>query len=187
MRKERSQIQRHSARRALEPAAEFLAAGRVAHLGFAGGEQPITVPFGYHFDPAQPDRLYLHGSQASGALRLAASGILLSVTVMLRDGLAYAKAARYDSLDYGSVVCFGQGRLVTDRTTKRRVLEGMIRRYFPARANRADFASAVTHEKDTLLVEVAIEEWSAKAREIGSPAPLDAAPVAMSARAGAPL
>lgn len=187
MRKERSQIQRRSGSRAPGPAAEFLAAGRVAHLGFAGGEQPITVPFGYHFDPACPDRLYLYGSPASGALRLAASGKPVSVTVMLRDGLAYSKAARYDTLDYGCVVCFGQGRLVSDRTTKNRVLEGIIRRYFPARATRAGLATAVGQEKDALVVEVAIEEWSAKPRESGLPALLEPAPIAMAARAGAPL
>ena len=179
MAKKRSEIQRHPDRGAPARAAEFLAAGRVAHLAFLEGEQPIAIPFAYHFDPAWPERLYLHGSPASRALRLAASGAPLCVTVTLVDGFVYSKSAMYHSMNYRSVVCFGRGSLVTDRSTQQTVYEGMVRRHFPGRTPGKDYAPATDAQLDaTLLVEVAIEECSAKMREGGPAGPLDADPAA---------
>jgi len=177
MAKKRSQIRQHAERSAPERAAEFLEAGRVAHLAFVDGEQAIAIPFGYHFDPARPGRLYLHGSPASRALRLAASGMPVSVTVTLLDGLVYSKTALYHSMNYRCVVCFGRGRLVTDRAAQQEVYAGMVRRYFPGRTAGRDYSSATdAHLDATLLVEIAIEEWSAKTREGGPLGPLDADP-----------
>ena len=173
--KSRTQIRIHPERSVPERAAEFLGAGRVAHLALLDGEQPIAIPFGYHFNPAQPDRLYLHGSQASRALMIAASGAPVCVTVTLLDGLVYSKTARYHSMNYRCVICFGRGRRVTDRTTQQRVYEGMVGRYFPGRSAPRDYALATdAHLDGTLLVEIAIEECSAKTREGGPKGPLDA-------------
>src|SRR4051812_24415727 len=131
MPEKRSEIQRHPERGVPERAAEFLAAGRVAHLAFTEGEQPMAIPFGYQFDPASPDKLYLHGSPASRALGLAASGVPVCVTVTLLDGLVYSRNALYHSMNYRCVVCLGRGREITDHATQQAVYEGMVRRYFP--------------------------------------------------------
>jgi len=173
----RTRIQRHPERAVPDRAAEFLAAGRVAHLAFVEGGQPIAVPFGYHFDPAQPDRLYLHGSTASRALQLGASGAPLCVTVTILDGLVYSKSAMYHSMNYRSVLCFGRGSRVTDRARQQALFEAMIARYYPGRAPGRDYAPATDAQLDaTLLVEVALEEVSAKTRAGGPAGPLDADP-----------
>ncbi|MBZ5576237.1 MAG: pyridoxamine 5'-phosphate oxidase family protein [Acidobacteriia bacterium] len=170
----RSEIRRHPERGVPEQAALFLAAGRVAHVAFVEGEQPIAVPFGYQFDPGRPDRLYLHGSPASRALRLAASGAPLCVTVTILDGLVYSKTALNHSMNYRSVVCFGRGRQVTDHGRQQAVYAGMVGRYFPGRTAGRDYAPATPAQLDaTLLVEVEIEECSAKTREGGPTGPAD--------------
>jgi len=179
MGKKRSEIQRHPERGAAGRAAEFLAAGRIAHLAFVEADQPIAIPFGYQFDPARPDRIYLHGSPASRALRLAAEGVPVCVTVTILDGLVYSKTALNHSMNYRSVVCFGRGRQVKDHAEQQTIYEGMVRRYFPARTAGQDYSLATDAQLDsTLLVEIAIEECSAKMREGGPLGPLDADPIA---------
>ncbi|PWT97597.1 MAG: pyridoxamine 5'-phosphate oxidase family protein [Terriglobia bacterium] len=174
MDKKRSEIRRHADRSVAEKAVEILAAGRVAHLAFIEDQQPFAIPFGYHFDPRHPDRLFVHGSRASRALHIAASGAPVCVTVTLVDGLVYSKSAMYHSMNYRSVVCFGRGREVTDRETQRQIYEDMVRRYFPGRTAGRDYAPPPDpHLEATLLVEVLIEEASAKAREGGPAGPLD--------------
>jgi hypothetical protein len=170
----RSEIRRHAERNVPEKAVEILTAGRVAHLAFIEDQQPFVIPFGYQFDAGRPDRLYVHGSRASRALQIAASGAPLSITVTLLDGLVYSKSAMYHSMNYRSAICFGRGREVTDRAAQRSVYEAMVSRYFPGRTAGRDYAPpAEPHLDATLLVEVAIEEWSAKAREGGPLGPLD--------------
>jgi len=94
--------------------------------------------------------------------------------VTLLDGLVYSKSAMYHSMNYRSVICFGRGREVTDRPAQRSVYEAMVSRYFPGRTTGRDYAPpAEPHLDATLLVEVALEEWSAKAREGGPLGPLD--------------
>jgi len=175
----RNEIRRHADRSVPEQAAAILAAGRVAHLAFTEDSQPFTIPFGYHFDGAQPEWLYLHGSRASRALHVAASGAPLCVAVTLLDGLVYSKTALNHSINYRSVVCFGRGREVIDAEAQKRIYEGMIRRYHPGRTPGRDYAPPLDeHLKATLLVEISIEDWSAKSRTGGPMGPLDADPQA---------
>lgn len=174
MAQKRAEIQRHPERGAPDRAAEFLAAGRIAHLALVDGGQPLAIPFGYHFDPSRPDRLYVHGSPASRALRLAASGVPVSVTVTILDGLVYSKTALNHSMNYRSVVCFGRGRQVMDPQAQQQIYTGMVTRYFPERTVGRDYAAATSAQlNSTLLVEIEIEESSAKMRAGGPAGPLD--------------
>lgn len=174
MAQKRAEIHRHPERSVPGQAAEFLAAGRIAHLALVEGEQPIAIPFGYHFDRSRPDRLYVHGSPASRALRLAASGVPVSLTVTILDGLVYSKTALNHSMNYRSVVCFGRGRQVTDHQTQQEIYAGMVTRYFPERSVGRDYAAATGAQlNSTLLVEIEIEESSAKMRAGGPTGPLD--------------
>jgi uncharacterized protein len=172
--KPRAEVRRHPERAVPDQAATILAMGRVAHLAFTEDGQPFAIPFGYQFDAAQPDRLWIHGSRASRALNLAASGVPLSITVTLLDGLVFSKSAMYHSINYRSAVCFGRGREVTDDAEQRTIYEQMIRRYFPGRTAGRDYAAP--SEADlaaTMLVEVTVEEMSAKARQHGPGGPWD--------------
>jgi len=171
----RSSIRTHAERSVPARAAEILAGGRVAHVGFVVEGQPFVIPFGYHFDAATPGRLYLHGSSNSRAMRHMATGAPVCITVTRLDGLVYSRTALYHSMNYRSVVCFGRGRPVTDPQVQRTVFEAMVRRYFPGRTEGRDYsAPTAEHLESTALVEIEIEEWSAKTREGGPLGPLDA-------------
>ena len=83
----RSQIRRHPERSVQDRAPEILALGHVAHVAFVENGQPVVIPFGYHFDIAVPDRLYIHGTPGGRAIARIESGDPVCVTVTLLDGL----------------------------------------------------------------------------------------------------
>jgi uncharacterized protein len=171
----RSRIRMHAERSVPPHAEEFLSAGKVAHLGFAVDGQPYVIPFTYHYDRREPRRLLLHGSPASRALLQLADGGPVCVTVTLLDSLVYSRTALYHSMNYRSVVCFGRASVIEALDRKRALFEDMIRRYFPERTAGRDYEPIPDdHLDSTLLVEVAIEEMSAKMREGGPKGPRDA-------------
>jgi len=172
---DRTTIRTHAERSAPEEAAGIFAAGRVAHLGFAEDGQPVVIPMGYQFSEETPDRIYFHGSLGSRAMRHLASGAPVCIAVTLLDGLVYSRTALYHSMNYRSAVCFGRGRRVMDEAVQRAVYDAMVRRYFPGRTAGRDYSAPTeAHLESTALVEVAIEEWSAKMRTGGPLGPMDA-------------
>jgi hypothetical protein len=167
----------HADRSVPEEAASILAQGLVAHVAFSLDGQPYVIPFSYQYDSSVPDRLYLHGSPESRALTHLASGAAVCVEVCLLDGLIYSRTALYHSMNYRSTVCFGRSRAVGDEALKREVLRKMIARYFEGRTEGRDYEAPPTpHLDTTALLEISIEEWSAKARLGGPKGPRDADP-----------
>jgi nitroimidazol reductase NimA-like FMN-containing flavoprotein (pyridoxamine 5'-phosphate oxidase superfamily) len=152
-----------------DKAPEFLAAGIIAHVGIVQDGQPFVIPMIYGYDPAEPDRLYLHGSQASRLQNFLATGAPVCVEVTTVDGLVYSRSALYHSANYRSVVCFGTAHPIADAATKDAVFEKMIQRYFPGRTAGTDYLASSPAELDaTSMVEVRIREMSAKMR-VGPP------------------
>jgi nitroimidazol reductase NimA-like FMN-containing flavoprotein (pyridoxamine 5'-phosphate oxidase superfamily) len=171
----RSTIRTHADRSVPQEAARILAQGHVAHVGFVQEGQPYVIPLGYQYSPATPDRLYVHGSPGSRLMRHLATGAPVCVTVTLLDGLVYSRTALYHSMNYRSAVCFGRGRRVTDEAVQRDVFQAMVSRYFPGRRMGRDYTEPTPEHMDaTVLIEVEIEEWSAKTRLGGPLGPLDA-------------
>jgi nitroimidazol reductase NimA-like FMN-containing flavoprotein (pyridoxamine 5'-phosphate oxidase superfamily) len=182
----RTRLRSHPERSVPEEVREILSAGHVAHLGFVIDGQPFVIPMSYHFEPRasdEPDgvdRLYLHGSTKGRAMQHLSGAAPVCVAVTHLDHLVYSRTALDHSMNYRSVVCFGRGRLVEDAGEKARLLERMVRRYFPGREEGVDYEAAPAgHLTATALVEVTIEEASAKARRGGPNGPLDDDPDAL--------
>ena len=171
----RTTIRNHAERSVPEEAAKIFAEGYVAHVGFVEDGQPFVIPLGYQFSEETPDRIYFHGALASRAMQHMASGAPVCVTVTLLNGLVYSRTALFHSMNYRSAVCFGRGRRVMDAAVQRAVYERMVRRYFPDRTEGRDYSAPTeAHLESTALVEVEIEEWSAKMRTGGPMGPTDA-------------
>ena len=173
----RTQLRRHAERAVPQEAADILSQGYVAHIGFSIEGQPFVIPFAYHYDPATPTSLYLHGAPASRTVRHLAKGAPVCVTVTLLDGLVYSRSAKDHSMNYRSVVCFGHARLLKDTGEKAALFERMTQRYFPGRTAGSDYDAALPPDlRSADLVEVQIEEWSGKARRGGPKGSKDALP-----------
>ena len=170
-------VRQHPERAVPQLAQEFLTQGRVAHVGFQQDGLPYVVPTLYHYSSEQPERIYLHGGMSSRMLEELAKGIPVCVTVTQLDGLVYSRDAKYHSANYRSVMCFGRGRIFEDEDAKRAMFEAMTSRYFAGRTAGRDYTPAPSlHLTTTAVVEVIIEQISAKMREGGPNGPQDADP-----------
>ena len=177
---ERTRIKNHPERSVPEEAAEILSAGYVAHVGFIEDGLPYVIPLSYHYDSENPEKLYLHGSVRSRALEVMAGGAPVCVTVTITDGLVYSRKAMNHSMNYRSVVLFGTAREVTDHDEKFALFDKMVQRYFPDRLLERDYNPPPASDLGvTSLVEVHVEEWSAKARRGGPTGPDDDSPDAL--------
>jgi len=136
--------------------------GLVCHLGVVDGEgRPFVVPT---IHARHGDRLYLHGSPASRALRTSRDGGTdVCVTVTLVDGLVLARSAFHHSLNYRSVVVYGRATRVEDPVEKATALTALVEHVLAGR-------SAGCREPDekevkgTLVLSVPLDEASAKVR-----------------------
>jgi len=169
-----TKIRQHPERAVPQRAQEFLASGQVAHVGFEFEGRPYVIPMLYEYSAKRPDRIYLHSGPASRMLNARATGIPVCATVTQLDGLVYSRDAKYHSANYRSVICFGRGSLVEDEKEKRRIFEEMTTRYFPSRTAGRDYIPAPpAHLRSTTVIEIAIEEITAKMREGGPRGPND--------------
>jgi uncharacterized protein len=170
----RARLRRHPERAVPEETQAILAAGLVAHVGFVAAGQPFVIPMAYHYDPATPELLFLHGGPSSRLLEHLASGAPAVVAVTLLDGLVFSRTALYHSVNYRSVVCFGRAAPPLDARAAAAALEAMIARYFPGRTAGRDYAAPpLEHLDATSVVVLKIEEWTAKARRGGPLGPQD--------------
>jgi nitroimidazol reductase NimA-like FMN-containing flavoprotein (pyridoxamine 5'-phosphate oxidase superfamily) len=134
--------------------------GFICHVGFAVEGQPFVIPTGY---ARIDDQLFIHGSQVSRMLRTLSSGIDVCVTVTLVDGLVLARSAFHHSINYRSVVVFGNAALVEDRAAKLAALLAFSEHVIRGRWN--DVREPTEQElKSTTVLSLPLAEASAKVR-----------------------
>ena len=176
----RTRIRVHPERSRPDAAHAILAAGLVAHVGFVQDGQPFVIPMTYHFEPERPEHLYLHGAHHSRLMQHLGAGEAACVTVTLVDGLVHSRTALFHSVNYRSVVVFGRAAPALSREDQRRLLEGMVVRYWPGRLAGRDYEPIPDeHLESTLFVALRIEELSAKVRTGGPKGPRDNDPTAL--------
>jgi nitroimidazol reductase NimA-like FMN-containing flavoprotein (pyridoxamine 5'-phosphate oxidase superfamily) len=139
----------------------------ICHVGFNDETgRPVVIPTGYG---RTDDRLFLHGSAASRMLRGLAGGIPVCVTVTLLDAMVLARSAFHHSMNYRSVVIFGEAILLEDPGQKNEALRIISDHLVPGRWD--DVRPPTPQElKGTSVLTVDLEEVSAKVRTGG---PLD--------------
>ena len=134
--------------------------GFVCHVGFAVDGQPFVIPTGY---ARVEDQLYIHGSQVSRMLRTLSEGIDVCITVTLVDGLVLARSAFHHSINYRSVVIFGNATLVEDRAAKLAALFAFSEHVIRGRWD--DVREPTEQElKATTVLSLPLTEASAKVR-----------------------
>jgi uncharacterized protein len=132
----------------------------VCHVGFVVDGRPFVIPT---LHVRVGDRLYMHGAPGSRMLKAMASGVDVCVTVTLVDGLVLARSAFHHSMNYRSVVLFGEARAVDDPAEKTRVLQTLAEHLAAGRWR--DIRVPTPGElKATTVLSVPIDEASAKVR-----------------------
>jgi hypothetical protein len=134
--------------------------GLVCHVGFVADGHPFVIPMTYARDGG---RILIHGSRASRTMRAIAAGADVCVTVTHNDGLVLARSAFHHSMNYRAVVLLGRGRSIEDPEEKLDAFRRYFDRLVPGRWG--DVRPPDSSEMDqTLMVEIPIDEASAKAR-----------------------
>ena len=143
----------------------ILDAQPLAHVGHLVNGFPVVTPT---LQWREGDRVYWHGSTASRMIR-AATGQPVSLCVTLLDGLVLARSGLEHSVNFRSVMLFGQAEAVTDAGAKARHLERMIEQMLPGRWPQLRPMKA-QELKATALLSLPIDAASAK---IGAGMPTD--------------
>jgi len=132
----------------------------ISHVGFVHDGQPVVIPT---LHARVGDRLYLHGSAASRMLRTLERGVPVCATATLVDGLVLARSAFHHSINYRSVVVFGQATLVEPEDERLKALERFTEKLVPGRWPEVRPPSR-QELKGTKVLALPLDEASAKVR-----------------------
>ena len=129
---DRTTISRHDERGSYdrEVAYAILDEGLVAHVGLDTGKGVMVIPMTY---ARMGDELILHGAVASRWLSSFEAGRAVSVCVTILDGLVLAQSAFSHSMNYRSVVAFGEARVITDMEKKDAAFKALLDHLIPGR------------------------------------------------------
>jgi nitroimidazol reductase NimA-like FMN-containing flavoprotein (pyridoxamine 5'-phosphate oxidase superfamily) len=159
---ERARVKRHHERGAydLDTITSILDSAFICHVGYTIDGHPYVTPTSYW---RENDVVYWHGSSASRMLRTLEGGVPCCFTVTIVDGLVMARSAFNHSVNYRSVMLFGQARKLEEPAQKRRQLELFTERMY---SGRWEQLRPVTEQelKATTVLEMKIEEGAAKVR-----------------------
>jgi len=140
----------------------LLRTGLTAHLASARDGQPFLHPTSFWFDEER--RQIAFHSNIAGRMRSnleAAPRVCLEVSEMGR--LLPSNVALEFSLQYRSVLVFGSVRLVTDPEEARRLLYGLLAKYFPGMTPGREYRPITDKElRQTSVYALQIESWSGK-------------------------
>ncbi len=106
---------REKGNRDFHQACQIIDSARICHVGFTIEQQPYVVPMALGRDE---DHLLLHGSILSRLMKNLADGLDCCVTITHLDGLVLARSAFHSSMNYRSLMIFGQATAVTDADEK---------------------------------------------------------------------
>jgi nitroimidazol reductase NimA-like FMN-containing flavoprotein (pyridoxamine 5'-phosphate oxidase superfamily) len=141
----------------------FLRQTKVGHIASARQNgQPFLNPTTFWFDEAK-HQIIFH-SNVAGRIR---SNIESNSRVCFETSelgkLLPANVALEFSLQFRSVIVFGKARLVDDPEEARRVMYGLIHKYFPEMTAGKEFREITDKELlRTSVYAIEIEEWSGK-------------------------
>jgi nitroimidazol reductase NimA-like FMN-containing flavoprotein (pyridoxamine 5'-phosphate oxidase superfamily) len=138
----------------------ILDAGLVAHIGHVVDGKPVVIPTAYW---REGDHVYWHGSSKARMLRTLEEGAPACLEVTLVDGLVVARSAFHKSVNYRSVMLFGQPFKVTDPDEKLARLEAFVERLYPGRWKELR-APTRQELKATTVLGMQIDEGAAKVR-----------------------
>jgi nitroimidazol reductase NimA-like FMN-containing flavoprotein (pyridoxamine 5'-phosphate oxidase superfamily) len=138
--------------------------GFLCHVAFTHEGQPGVIPTVY---ARGGDWLYLHGARANRMLNaMLEPGRDSCVSVTLVDSLVLARSAFHHSVNYRSVVLYGQAEEVTDADEKLEALRLVVEHVIPGRWKDVRWPNAEEF-RQTLVVKLPIREASAKIRALG--------------------
>jgi len=137
----------------------------LAHIAFET-DSPAILPMVFW---RNGDFVYFHGSSQNRMFGALAEGSPCCFAVTILDGFVAARAAIHHSVNYRSVIVYGDAEDVKDADEKMEALQGLIERFYPGRWSQVRPPSAEEFAM-VRVFKLPIQEASAKVRS-GFPTP----------------
>lgn len=138
---------------------QILSDSYLCHLAFTDESgQPFAIPT---IHALIGDDLYVHGSAASRTLRALGNGAKVCVTATLVDGFVFARSVLNHSINYRSVMVFGEARLIDDSAEKQAALHAYFEEVFPGRWDEVRAPTEKEYARVAIL-KIPLEQASAK-------------------------
>ena len=141
---------------------EFLETCEVGHIASRWDGQPFITPSTFWYDPERHE-IYFH-SNIRGRIRKNVDRHPEVCFEASRVGNALpSNVALLFSIQYASVIAFGQIRVLDDSADQRYALNGLIRKYFPDMRPGEQYRPITDEElQQTSVYAIAITSWSGK-------------------------
>jgi nitroimidazol reductase NimA-like FMN-containing flavoprotein (pyridoxamine 5'-phosphate oxidase superfamily) len=162
LRSERSEVRRLSARGHYDRETIYgiLDAHFLCHISYIKDGRPFIIPTAYG---RSGDDLYIHGSVKSSMLQHLASGNEVAVAVTGIDGIVLARSLFHSSMNYQSVVVYGNGHEVTESEAKMEGLRIVTENIWPGRWSEARLPDE-GELKATSVIRISISDGAEKIR-----------------------
>lgn len=100
----------------------------VCTISYVADNKPFSIPTAF---VRYEDKIYIHGSVGSHFIRELEKGIPVCITVILIDALVVAKSAFHHSVNYRSVILFGEAEKIEDHEQKTKAFEWLTNKMVP--------------------------------------------------------
>lgn len=100
----------------------------ICTVSYAADNKPFSIPTSF---VRYEDKIYIHGSVGSHFIRELEKGIPVCISVTLADAIVVAKSAFNYSLNYRSVIIFGEAEKIEDAETKTAAFEWLTNKVVP--------------------------------------------------------
>lgn len=143
-----------------ELACQLIDESRICHVGFTLENHPYVVPMAVG---RQGSDLLLHGSVVSRLITNLADGLPCCVTITHLDGLVLARSSFHSSMNYRSIMVFGNALAIDDLDEKLAAFDALVEHLAPGRL--AELRPSSRKEINaTLILKLPIERFSIKSR-----------------------
>jgi len=140
----------------------FLKEVKVAHIATSSDGQAFINPTTFWYDEAD-HQIVFHSNVAGRVRSNIESNPKVSLEASELGRFLPSNVALEFSLQFRSVVVFGAARLVGDPVEARRLLYGLIGKYFPSMSAGKEFREITDKElRATSIYALKIESWSGK-------------------------
>ena len=146
-----------------ETAYAIIDAALLCHVGYIIDGSPYVTPT-CHW--REGNHIYWHGSSASRMLRTVTKGVPVCLTVSHLDGLVLARSGFHHSVNYRSVMLFGEAKLLEGDDAKLASLKAFTDRITPGRWEELRPVND-QEMKGTSIAYMEIDEGAAKIRAGG--------------------
>jgi nitroimidazol reductase NimA-like FMN-containing flavoprotein (pyridoxamine 5'-phosphate oxidase superfamily) len=141
---------------------KFIEQAQVGHIATQWDEQPFITPILYWYD-ANKHEIYFH-TNIIGRLRANIERNPNACFEACQMGKLFSSnVALHFSMQYESVVAFGKVCVIEDKSEQKRVLYGLIAKYFPGMQPGQEYRPIIDEElQRTGVFAFRVDSWSGK-------------------------